>query len=281
MTPSQRNIKRILIIIIYLVIFGLIAGLIYFASKMNPSCSDKIQNQGEENVDCGGPCSPCEKIPDAQNLKVIEKTIITEQPGKYDLLARIENPNSQFGVASFEYEFDLKDEQGKIVSRYQGSSFILPSQTKYILVFNQEQAAVPSSTDFKIKTYKFTKFSDYEEPSIRVSEKEFSLVNGGASYAELKAKIKNESDFDFKEIKTKVVIRDDDDNIVAVNETTRNDVRVNEEREVIFNWNNSFLSKNEYPKIEIENEVDVFDIDNFMKRQGGIEQYKNYDAIQN
>ncbi|MBN2457602.1 hypothetical protein JXB31_00550 [Candidatus Woesearchaeota archaeon] len=25
-----------------------------------PSCSDNIKNQGEEDIDCGGPCSPCE-----------------------------------------------------------------------------------------------------------------------------------------------------------------------------------------------------------------------------
>jgi translation elongation factor EF-1beta len=258
-----------------------IAGLIYFALKAKPSCKDRIQNQGEENVDCGGPCSVCEKIPDAQNLKVVEKSIITEQPGKYDLLAQVENPNSQFGVASFEYEFDLKDEQGNVVSRYQGSSFILPSQKKYILVFNQEYASQPSAVDFTIKTYKFTKFLDYEEPLLRVSEKEFNLVNGGPTYAELKAKIRNESGFDFKEIKTKVIIRDKNNKVVAVNETVRNDVRVNEEREVIFNWTNSFLGENEYPKIEVENEVDVFDIDNYMKKHGGQEQYKTYDAIQN
>jgi len=24
-----------------------------------PTCSDGIQNQGEEGVDCGGPCPPC------------------------------------------------------------------------------------------------------------------------------------------------------------------------------------------------------------------------------
>ncbi len=26
-----------------------------------PSCFDNIQNQGEEDIDCGGPCKPCEK----------------------------------------------------------------------------------------------------------------------------------------------------------------------------------------------------------------------------
>ncbi|MBW2987936.1 hypothetical protein KY318_00355, partial [Candidatus Woesearchaeota archaeon] len=37
-----------------------------------PSCFDGIQNQGEEGVDCGGPCPPCEvKIPKVERPAVI------------------------------------------------------------------------------------------------------------------------------------------------------------------------------------------------------------------
>lgn len=30
-------------------------------TTVNPSCTDNIRNQGEEETDCGGPCEPCEK----------------------------------------------------------------------------------------------------------------------------------------------------------------------------------------------------------------------------
>jgi hypothetical protein len=36
------------------------------ASLTTPTCSDGIQNQGEQSVDCGGPCTPCKTCFDQQ-----------------------------------------------------------------------------------------------------------------------------------------------------------------------------------------------------------------------
>ena len=50
---AQREIKRLFVIIVYLLIFALVAVAIYFLLKVDPSCFDGKQNQGEEAVDCG------------------------------------------------------------------------------------------------------------------------------------------------------------------------------------------------------------------------------------
>ncbi len=34
-------------------------------SVLEPTCSDSVQNQGEDRIDCGGPCAPCECTSDA------------------------------------------------------------------------------------------------------------------------------------------------------------------------------------------------------------------------
>ncbi|HHQ45138.1 MAG TPA: hypothetical protein ENN13_03270 [Candidatus Altiarchaeales archaeon] len=39
------------------ILFFLITGFVVYTGR--PTCSDGIMNQGEEGVDCGGPCPPC------------------------------------------------------------------------------------------------------------------------------------------------------------------------------------------------------------------------------
>jgi hypothetical protein len=267
MTSSQRNIKRLVIILVYLVIFSLIGIGVYYFFRTKPTCRDKIQNQGEAGVDCGGPCGVCAEMIKAENLKVVEKAIISGEAGKYDALVKIVNPNSQLGAASFDYSFNLLDGAGKIITKSAGSNFILPGQTKYILAFNMSTDAKPESLDFKISSFEWSKFSQFEEPDITVYAKEFSLASGGETgFASLKAKVRNQSGFDFHKISAVSVIRGGDETPIAVNETNFNDVRSNEEREVNFSWNSPFVIEPVTAKIEIIPEVDVFESDNFMKQ---------------
>lgn len=260
------------LILIFLVIFGF-----YFLFRAKPACNDKIRNQGEEDIDCGGPCAPCEKIPIVANLNVIEKEIVPAGDNKYDILAKLENPNAQYGVANFEYTFSLIGDDGKVISEEKGSGFILPGQTKYILAFNLESQEEPKFFDFKISSFKWTKFSEYREPDINIYSKEFSLVSGGAGFAQFKGKMRNQSDYDFKKITVKAILRDEQGETIAMNETSFNDVRVDEEREIYLNWVNPFVINPDSVKIEIEPEVDVFSSENFMKKYGTQQQYESYE----
>lgn len=279
MTFVGRNIKRLVIIFIYLVIFSLIGTGFYFLFRAKPTCSDKIQNQGEEGIDCGGPCAKCEEIPNIENITVTEKAIIPADSGKYDTLVKVTNPNSQFGVAKFDYSFNLTDESGKILAQDKGSDFILPAQTKYILAFNLSPEAKPVSLDFEINSFKWSKFLEYEEPDISVYSKQFSLVSGGESgFAKLEAKMRNQSGYDFRQISAKAVIRNGAGEPIAINQTSFNDVRVNEEREIDFNWTSPFQIDPVSAKIEIEPDVDVFSSDNYMKKHGTTQQYESYNV---
>jgi hypothetical protein len=278
MTPKQRVVKRTIIIIVYLVILSLLGTELYFIFRTKPTCSDGQQNQNEEGVDCGGPCSTkCENIPNIENIRTLEKAVLPGSEGKFDAMAKINNPNPQFGVAQFDYSFNLLDSNGKIIGQSEGSSFIFPAQTKYILAFNLSAQAQPRSVEFKIRSFKWTKFSEYEEPLIQIYSKEFNLVAAGSNFATLKAKIKNQSSYDFRTITAKAVIRNDQNFPVALNQTSVNDVRVNEEREIVFNWGSRFQVGSGTPSIEIETEANFFSDDNFMKKYGSSDQYKTYD----
>lgn len=279
MTPSHRTIKRLTIIFVYLVIFGLIGTGLFFLFRTKPTCTDKIQNQGETGIDCGGPCAACIEMPKAESLKVVEKAIVPGEAGKYDALVKIVNPNSQLGAASFDYSFNLLDGAGKIIAKNAGSSFVLPGQTKYILAFNMSSDTKPESLNFEISSFEWSLFSKFEEPDITVYAKEFSLAGGGETgFAKLNAKMRNQSGFDFHEISAQAVIRGGDGSPIAINETNFNDVRASEEREINFNWNTSFAINPVTAKIEVVPEVDVFKNDNYLKQHGAVGQYGSYNV---
>lgn len=279
MNSSSRNIKRLVIIFVYLVIFVLIGTGFYYLFRTKPTCTDKIQNQGETGIDCGGPCAKCAEMPKAERLKVIEKAIVPGETGKYDALVKIVNPNSQLGAANFDYSFNLLDGSGKIIAKSAGSNFILPGQTKYAVAFNLSADTKPESLDFEISSFNWNLFSEFEEPDIAVYAKEFSLASGGETgFARLKAKMRNQSGFDFHEISAVAVVRGGDGTPIAVNETNFNDVRASEEREVNFSWGNPFTIDPVTAKIEIVPEVNVFESDNFMKQHGVLGQYGSYNV---
>ena len=278
MTSSQRTRKRLVIIFVYLVILGLIGTGFYYLFRTAPTCRDLIQNQKELGVDCGGPCAACEERLNSENLKVIEKAIVPGEAGKYDALVRITNPNSLLGAARFDYSFNFLDGSGKIVAKSAGANFILPGQTKYVLAFNLSPETIPESLDFEISSFEWSKFSEYQEPDIAIYSREFNLASGGETgFARLTAKMRNQSGYDFRQITDKAVIRNGNGDPVAINQTGFNDVRMNEEREINFNWNSTFQIDPVSARIEIEPEVNVFESDNYMKQHGVPGQYGTYD----
>lgn len=279
MTPAHRNIKRLIIVFVYLVIFGLVGTGFYYLFRTAPTCTDRIRNQGEVGIDCGGPCAACIEIPNIENIKVLEKAIVPGEAGKYDALVKIINPNAQLGAARFDYSFNLLDGAGKILAKSVGTNFVLPGQTKYVLAFNMPSEAKPESLDFEISSFEWSKFSEFEEPDIAIYSKQFNLAGGGETgFARLNAKMRNQSGYDFREISALAVVRGGDGSPIAVNETNFNDVRADEEREINFMWNDPFPIDPMSAKIEIAPEVNVFENDNFMKQHGIPGQYGSYNA---
>ena len=118
---------------------------------------------------------------------------------------------------------------------------ILPADTKYVMVFNAASESQPEEVKFEISSMEWSRFLEYDEPEISVYAREFNLTGGGGTgFSDLKAKMQNKSGFDFKRINMNAVIRNGGGVPVAINQTGFNDVRMNEEREINFNWNTPF-----------------------------------------
>jgi hypothetical protein len=102
MNPIQRTRKRISVVLIVSLFLGGVGTWIYLAVRPVPTCFDGKTNQGEEKTDCGGPCPSCAVVYEAppEDFVVRESAVLPGgQPGTYDVLARVQNPNDELGAS--------------------------------------------------------------------------------------------------------------------------------------------------------------------------------------
>lgn len=265
---ENRSAKRFIIILIYLALLALISFTIYKALLPEETCSDKVKNQNEEDVDCGGVCAPCRKI-SAEDLKVENRGYVeNERPGKFDFWALVSNPNNLFGAKSFQYEIKFKNSSGEIVSQRDGFGFILPGERKYIVENNLDCANAPNSIDFAISKTEWVEFNGYyEKPDLNIVNKNYSQVSSGTGFSEASGLLKNKSPFDFNVIKVQIVLKDADEKVIALNSTEMRTVKSGEERDFKALWPNRFSGDVAY--VDAQAEVNVFESENFLKNYTG------------
>jgi len=129
---AKRQIGILTLIIVTLSAFGV--GL-YSYYKPVPSCSDGVLNQGERNIDCGGPCSRvCLNEASALTVEWVRAFRVVD--GHYDVIARVHNPNNQIGTPSLSYTVEIFDEQNISISKRTNVTFINPNETAYIFEGN-------------------------------------------------------------------------------------------------------------------------------------------------
>lgn len=136
---ENRSLKRNTIGFIFIVLFLAIIYSLYSIIKPNATCQDGVKNQLEENIDCGGPCGPCDETFSLEKIKVKKIEWVDTATNKFDTVITIENPNSLFGASTLRYKLKYFDSAGQIIKETTWQKdFILPHQEKYLLVQEEE-----------------------------------------------------------------------------------------------------------------------------------------------
>ena len=128
----SRGIKYVLYGFLFLFVLSFIIAAVYllfFKAKIN--CEDGILNQGEEKVDCGGPCIACE-IKDFELIKS-KVEIISISETKSTLVATITNVNRNYGATGVNYSLSLINLVGDRLNLIEGETALPPETTRYII----------------------------------------------------------------------------------------------------------------------------------------------------
>ncbi len=257
--------KRYAIIAVYAAIFVGVVFLIYQWQKPAPDCFDGIKNQNEESVDCGGVCAKKCPVVAKENL-IVRQTGFVESgiAGSYDIYAEVANPNSSVGSDRFSYKFSVKNAAGEIMAEPAGTGFILPADKKYIIETNVAAKDIPASVELSVGDLRWIETNDgYEKPELKVVSKNYDEITSGIGFSEATGLLKNESPFSFASINLRIILKNEEGKIVALNATRMNTVQAGENRDFRVSWPSRFPGS--VSQMDVQIEVNVFDSEAFFK----------------
>ena len=163
----SRRTKQVLYGIFYLAILGGIGAGVYFLFlRPSPSCFDGIQNQGEQGVDCGGPCARVCASVNVQSIDVLGSVrVFSPLPGSASVLAELENANASSGAEIFDYTVTLYGPDGSTtVATVDGSSFIYPDETKYLILPNEAVSSTIGGASISLSGVQWVAASEMGQP---------------------------------------------------------------------------------------------------------------------
>lgn len=270
---QKRSKKRIIITISY---FLLITGVFWFfilLIRSNPTCSDGRRNQGEEDIDCGGPCSPCVDRIVLEGIEIGQYEWVHYVGNKYDFIATIKNPNNNYGASHIKYRMKIKTQKGEVFVQPRWiESFVLPREEKTVLVQGIELESSPLDIEIELDTQgiNWEKFTDFEEPEFIINDKRYTELGGGSlNFSNVWAMVINKSSTDFEEVNIKAILRNSEGRLIATNSQVVGAFKAGEIREALMNFQQRF--EGEVKEIHIEVETDPFDPQNIMKARGQID----------
>ncbi len=146
---DKRLKKQIIIALVFFGIFSLIGGGIFLTYRSDPTCFDNKRNQGEEEIDCGGPCILCELKYNPPLSLADAPVLLINQNNKVDILFKITNSNLDWGAQGFSYKVILIGENQE-KQEFVKSGFIFPHEIRYFIVPNIAVAFKPVEADIEI-----------------------------------------------------------------------------------------------------------------------------------
>ncbi|MFA6006701.1 MAG: hypothetical protein WC764_03185 [Candidatus Paceibacterota bacterium] len=237
------SLKRQLIVLLILFVFlGMFAGLALLLNKPALSCFDNKQNQGEEGVDCGGPCNNF--CPNAVNDPIVRwSRVLPVRAQQFDAVAYIENPNPTAGLSKVDYTFRLYDAKNSPIVERKGSTFINPGEKFALYEPNVDVGnAVPVRAFLELKKpsegypWRKIRVASDARPNLTIRSKQFDDSTGNS----VTASMANESLADGHAIRIVAVLYDSNGNVTGASSTFVDVIKGGAEVPIVFTWPNRF-----------------------------------------
>ncbi len=239
---SWSSKRKTIYFLFFATAFLLVASFAYyFFFYKAPTCFDGIQNQNEQDVDCGGVCT---KVCDFQAINpiILWSKSFKVKEGIYNLFALVENPNLKEEAFNVPYSFRLYDKDNVLISETMGKIDIPPRGLVPVFertVLTNERIPVRSPL-FRFTNKPVWKKVLKEQPNLSVSNKVLFEKDGNTR---LKATVKNNTVQTVKNIEVTGIVSDAKGNAIAVSQTIIDSLSKNSSSQVVFTWPGLFAEK--------------------------------------
>jgi len=287
MTNSQRLIKKIIIVLIFLSSIAIISRILFPPSV--DFCFNGILDYGEEKVDCGGVCQkkcPLPSIPPkVSQIQVEWAKAINDGDDNYDLVAKVKNDNELWGIFSVSYSFLITQENGEILKTPKGETYIMPKgflkedAYKYIFEDNFKLSSNISKIEIELSEHNWSEIKDprdlphFNSKVIEINDKKGDYIKDGSGFYYVFGITKNTSKYEFRRVDITVVIYNKNNDPIAVGRTDQWTLSGGEKREFRSFWEEEF--EDEIGYIDYIAQTNVFDSENFMNDFGTGEKFIN------
>lgn len=224
-----RTLKQILYGAFYLAIFaGAIYGIYLFIILRQPaSCFDNRRNQGEEAVDCGGPCAPC-ALKSVRAIATTTPQILEASGNVISAIIELRNSNTGFGAESFSYTLNFYNSAGGKIQSVKGSSFIYPAEIKTLVepVINVVFSQIARS-EIVIENIVWREAVEFTKPFTEIRDLKTQKTKDGAAVSGL---FFNGNPYELSRVGVSAIVFNNLGFRLGVSKTTLQDIKPSEQR---------------------------------------------------
>ena len=234
---TKRKISYSLgVIVALVVVIGIPAFLLLYKA---PTCADHVQNQGEQGIDCGGPCRTlCQNsfLPPIVLWASSEKVA----PGLYNVAAYVENPNPNGGAVNVPYQFSVFDDQGILITKANGTMTIPPNRNTLAFVGAVDVGQrIPAAGGVQFSFLAPPHWMEAQDnlSAVSISNKQYAEDSNSAS---LQATVSNTGLLSYRNLTVFAILSDANGNELAFSKTAINSLLSGASVVAPFTWPTSF-----------------------------------------
>jgi hypothetical protein len=210
------------------------------------------------------------KINPEEYITISETSILLQKNNQADLVAKIESSHTR-SVINFSYYFMVGGEKSE-----EASSFILPGDNKYVMIFNQPVTGTPSGAQIVIENIRFSpvdrqilsEWEVYRQSRLDFSVEDKKFTPGQTSglsekinLGELSFTISNQGGYSYRQVPLAIVLRSGS-RIASISRYYVDNFRSGEIRSIRVSWPESWSGINQ---IEVLPDVDILDQSIFLQ----------------
>lgn len=207
-------------------------------------------------------------------LQVITSKLLNITNNDYDFVAKIRNANLDYGSGRVEYRLTIYGVDAQPLVTKTGSFYILPGQTKHVIVTPIRLEAQAARAEFSITMVDWQQLNQLASQGIDIIPRNVALskINQPGTYAKVGGNVFNNSDLDLDIVDVAVIVSNFNGDIVAVNKTDIRTFVSKTQRGFEVAWPSAFLGQPD--RVEAEATTNVFNNLNFLRQYGGQERFQ-------
>ncbi len=231
--------RFIILSILGAIVIAIVAVTLIATLHHTPSCTDGIQNQGEQGVDCGGPCPYlCSAL--EQPPTVLFTTLVGNGQGRMDVVAEIENKNTDAAAKAVPYTIDLYDASHTLLRELSGTVDLAPGATVPVYipgVGTGTQAVATAFLSIDASAVQWYRLAQNPRTIPQVSDVSVSATSTAPM---ITASLTDPSTDPLSQVRAVVLVHDEQGNVIAASQTIVPTIPALGSATATFSWNAPF-----------------------------------------